>query len=177
MFVADAKVHTEGLGAAAAWLAAAAVVFAAAAATDLIDGWLARRSHNTSAFGAALDHSADKTLTAAALISLSITFLASDLVIASLILVLRDLVVAGLREGLALSRAALPVSAAGKAKTAAEMVGVILVLAAHAFALSGGGGAALMAMEISARGLVYAAAGLALWTLWTYGHAAVKSAP
>jgi len=45
-------------------------IFAAAAITDWLDGWLARRWGQTSAFGAFLDPVADKLMVAAALILL-----------------------------------------------------------------------------------------------------------
>ncbi|HKJ75711.1 MAG TPA: CDP-diacylglycerol--glycerol-3-phosphate 3-phosphatidyltransferase, partial [Gammaproteobacteria bacterium] len=49
---------------------AAALVFAVAAVTDWLDGYLARRLQETSAFGAFLDPVADKLMVAAALVVL-----------------------------------------------------------------------------------------------------------
>ena len=49
---------------------AATVIFVLAAVTDWLDGWLARRLNQTSAFGAFLDPVADKLMVAAALIIL-----------------------------------------------------------------------------------------------------------
>src|SRR3970282_1834847 len=48
----------------------ATVIFTAAALTDWLDGWLARKLDQTSAFGAFLDPVADKLMVAAALIIL-----------------------------------------------------------------------------------------------------------
>ena len=48
----------------------ATVLFCAAAATDWLDGYLARKLNQTSAFGAFLDPVADKLMVAAALIML-----------------------------------------------------------------------------------------------------------
>src|SRR5216110_2992126 len=48
----------------------ATIIFTLAAVTDWLDGWLARRLNQTSAFGAFLDPVADKLMIAAALIVL-----------------------------------------------------------------------------------------------------------
>src|SRR3712207_439691 len=48
----------------------AAILFAAAAATDFLDGWLARRSHHHSRFGRIVDPLADRALINVALILL-----------------------------------------------------------------------------------------------------------
>ena len=48
----------------------ATAVFAVAMATDQVDGWLARRRNQTSAFGSLLDPIADKVLVLAALVML-----------------------------------------------------------------------------------------------------------
>src|ERR1035437_9882952 len=49
---------------------AATLIFVIAAITDWLDGWLARKLGQTSAFGAFLDPVADKLMVAAALIVL-----------------------------------------------------------------------------------------------------------
>ena len=48
----------------------ATAVFALAMSTDQVDGWLARRRNQTSAFGSLLDPIADKVLVMAALVML-----------------------------------------------------------------------------------------------------------
>ncbi|GAA4924586.1 CDP-diacylglycerol--glycerol-3-phosphate 3-phosphatidyltransferase [Stackebrandtia albiflava] len=54
------------------WRMAAAGVFALASATDVVDGWLARRHGLVTAFGKVADPIADKALTGTALILLSL---------------------------------------------------------------------------------------------------------
>ena len=50
----------------------AALLFLAAGLTDLLDGYLARRTHQTSALGASLDQIADKLLVDAVLVTLAL---------------------------------------------------------------------------------------------------------
>lgn len=49
-------------------------LYIAAACTDLIDGWLARRSHQASAFGAQLDAAVDNLFSIAIMIFLAVAF-------------------------------------------------------------------------------------------------------
>ena len=54
---------------------AAAFVFAFASATDWLDGWIARRYHQYSAFGAFLDPVADKLMVAVTLLLYQVPFM------------------------------------------------------------------------------------------------------
>src|SRR5262245_228500 len=74
----------------------ATVVFTAAALTDWLDGWLARKLNQTSAFGAFLDPVADKLMVAAALIIL-VQLGRLDTTIA-VIIIGREITVSALRE-------------------------------------------------------------------------------
>src|SRR5919202_209225 len=77
----------------------ATIIFTAAAITDWLDGWLARRLNQTSAFGAFLDPVADKLMVAAALIIL-VQLERVDAVIA-LIIIGREITISALREWMA----------------------------------------------------------------------------
>jgi len=55
----------------AAWRIAACLTFAVASATDLVDGWIARRYALVTPFGKVADPIADKALTGSALVLLS----------------------------------------------------------------------------------------------------------
>ncbi|QOC93000.1 CDP-diacylglycerol--glycerol-3-phosphate 3-phosphatidyltransferase [Micromonospora craniellae] len=55
----------------AGWRSVACVIFVVASATDLVDGWIARRFSLVTAFGKVADPLADKALTGAALLLLS----------------------------------------------------------------------------------------------------------
>ena len=88
-----------------AWLGPAAknwtamTVFAVAALTDWLDGWLARRWGETSAFGAFLDPVADKLMVAAALILLVQLGRAEAWL--AIIIIGREITISALREWMA----------------------------------------------------------------------------
>jgi CDP-diacylglycerol--glycerol-3-phosphate 3-phosphatidyltransferase/cardiolipin synthase len=106
----------------------ATVVFVLAAATDWLDGWLARRWNQTSAFGAFLDPVADKLMVAAALIVL-VEFERVGAVVA-LIIIGREIAISALREWMAGIGAggSVAVAMVGKIKTAAQMVAIPFLL-------------------------------------------------
>lgn len=106
----------------------ATVVFAAAAVTDWLDGWLARKLNQTSAFGAFLDPVADKLMVAAALIIL-VQLERVDAIIA-LIIIGREITVSALREWMAKigESKSVAVSFLGKIKTASQMLAIPLLL-------------------------------------------------
>jgi CDP-diacylglycerol--glycerol-3-phosphate 3-phosphatidyltransferase/cardiolipin synthase len=106
----------------------ATVIFTGAAITDWLDGWLARRWNQTSAFGAFLDPVADKLMVAAALIIL-VQLGRLDAIIA-LIIIGREITISALREWMATIGQAksVAVSAIGKVKTVSQMLAIPLLL-------------------------------------------------
>src|SRR3990167_7307829 len=96
---------------------AASGVFACAAATDWLDGYLARRLEQSTPFGAFLDLVAEHT-------NLWLT-------LPAVIIIGREIVVSALREWMAElgARAHVAVSNLAKWKTAAQMVALIVLLA------------------------------------------------
>jgi CDP-diacylglycerol--glycerol-3-phosphate 3-phosphatidyltransferase/cardiolipin synthase len=106
----------------------ATIIFTAAAVTDWLDGWLARKLNQTSAFGAFLDPVADKLMVAAALIIL-IQLERVDAIIA-LIIIGREITISALREWMANIGAAksVAVSFLGKIKTTSQMLAIPLLL-------------------------------------------------
>lgn len=103
-------------------------IFTAAAITDWLDGWLARKLNQMSAFGAFLDPVADKLMVAAALITL-VQLGRVDAIIA-LIIIGREITISALREWMAQIGEAksVAVSFFGKIKTASQMVAIPLLL-------------------------------------------------
>jgi CDP-diacylglycerol--glycerol-3-phosphate 3-phosphatidyltransferase/cardiolipin synthase len=138
----------------------ATVVFVVAAGTDWLDGYLARRWNETSAFGAFLDPVADKLVVAAALIILVSLDRTGALV--AVIIIGREITISALREWMAQigARASVAVSMIGKIKTVAQMTAIPLLLYHHPLA----------GIDIHALGtwLIYVAAVLTLWSMGYY---------
>ena len=107
---------------------ASTVIFIVAALTDWLDGFLARRWNQTSAFGAFLDPVADKLMIAGALIIL-VRLDRVDAVIA-FVIIGREIAISALREWMAQIGASksVAVSSLGKIKTIAQMVAIPMLL-------------------------------------------------
>jgi len=103
-------------------------LFIAAAITDWLDGYLARRLNQMSAFGAFLDPVADKLMIAAALIVL-VELGRVDAVIA-VVIIGREIAVSALREWMAKigQSKSVAVNLLGKIKTISQMIAVPLLL-------------------------------------------------
>ena len=104
------------------------VIFVIAGITDWLDGYLARRWNQTSAFGAFLDPVADKLMVAAALIVL-VEFGRVGAIV-SLVIIGREVAVSALREWMAGEGQSSSVGVAmiGKVKTAVQMVAISFLL-------------------------------------------------
>jgi CDP-diacylglycerol---glycerol-3-phosphate 3-phosphatidyltransferase len=115
----------------------AAVVFVLAALTDWLDGYLARRLNQTSAFGAFLDPVADKLMVAVTLFLLVESHRGGWpgilMAVTGSIIVGREISVSALREWMAQagSHAAVKVAFIGKLKTAMQMVALVVLLLQH----------------------------------------------
>jgi len=103
-------------------------LFIAAAITDWLDGYLARRLNQTSAFGAFLDPVADKLMIAAALIVL-VWLQRVDAIIA-VVIIGREIAVSALREWMARigQSKSVAVNFLGKIKTISQMIAVPMLL-------------------------------------------------
>lgn len=107
------------------WRWAAAGVFVLAAATDRLDGWLARRLGQVTDWGKLVDPIADKALVGAALITLSALGDLSWWV--TVVILVRELGITALRFAV-LRYAVIAASPGGKAKTVLQTVGITLFL-------------------------------------------------
>ncbi len=109
---------------------AAAFVFLLGALTDWLDGYLARRLNQQSAFGAFLDPVADKIMVAIVLVMLVQSNPELWMALPAMVIISREIVVSALREWMAESghRALVAVNVLGKFKTIAQMVALLLML-------------------------------------------------
>lgn len=104
----------------------ALIVFLAAAATDMLDGYLARRWKQVTTVGTLLDPIADKLLISAAMISLvQIRMLPGWLVI---LVIGREFAVTGLRGIAAAEGYVIKASELGKTKMVLQVAGVALIM-------------------------------------------------
>ncbi|NVK22900.1 MAG: CDP-diacylglycerol--glycerol-3-phosphate 3-phosphatidyltransferase [Kangiellaceae bacterium] len=141
-------------------------IFCFAAATDWLDGFLARKMQIESPFGAFLDPVADKLMVAITLILLVEREASVWLAIPAMIIISREITVSALREWMAEvgSRAVVEVSNIGKAKTVCQMLAIFLLLLASPsiFGLSKSFGYFF----------IWVAALLTLWSMLLYLRAA-----
>ncbi len=110
--------------------AVCAGIFLLAAITDWLDGYLARRLNQISAFGAFLDPVADKLMVAVALILLVQVHPTVVFTIPAAVIIGREIAVSSLREWMAEigERASVAVSTVGKIKTTVQMIALLLLL-------------------------------------------------
>ncbi len=135
-----------------------AALFALAAATDWLDGYLARSRNEVTAFGRFLDPVADKLLVATALTLLVEAGHAPALLAA--IIIGREIVISALREWLAHASSIVHVSWLGKWKTAVQMAAILLLLLhERLFGVD---------MHLAGMALLWMAALLTLWSAWEY---------
>lgn len=106
------------------WIAAG--IFAVLAATDAVDGYIARSRNQVTTFGKFIDPLADKLLITAALVALvDLEQLPSWI---ALVIISRELVVSGLRMVAVAEGRVIAASSNGKIKTILQIVAVIFFL-------------------------------------------------
>jgi CDP-diacylglycerol---glycerol-3-phosphate 3-phosphatidyltransferase len=103
-----------------------ALLFAVAAATDWIDGYLARRWEVTTKLGSFLDTTADKLLVTGVLIGLVAVERASPWV--AIIIIGREIMVLGLRGVIAAGGTVMQASMLGRLKTAIQFLAILLAI-------------------------------------------------
>ena len=145
---------------------AATAIFVFASITDWLDGWIARRYQQYSAFGAFLDPVADKLMVAVALVITVQYHHTVWMALWASVIIGREIAVSALREWMAElgQRAKVAVATVGKIKTVVQMVALGFLLYREP----------LLGLPIFQIGewLLAAAAILTLWSGFEYARAA-----
>lgn len=144
----------------------AGFLFTLGALTDWLDGWLARRTGQTSAFGAFLDPVADKLAVTVALFVIVQADPTPLMALVSAVIVGREITISALREWMAGIGAGANVQVAGlgKLKTIVQMVAIVMLLIREP--LLG------LPVYLIGQGLLLVAAVLTLWSGYVYLRAA-----
>jgi len=143
----------------------AAVIFTVAAVTDLLDGYIARRTGQITNFGKLFDPIADKLLVLSALILLMSVDRVSALVV--ILIIARELAVTGIRTIAASERFIIAAETTGKYKMALQVVAIVLLI------LEGTGLAELGNMHLVGTATLYVSLALGylsggqyVWSFW-----------
>jgi CDP-diacylglycerol--glycerol-3-phosphate 3-phosphatidyltransferase len=151
--------------------------FVVAAVTDFFDGWLARRLHATSVWGAILDPIADKVLVCGVILGLLTMGSHAAVAIPAALILFREFTVSALREVAAGRGVSLPVTLLAKWKTTLQLVALgaeLLVACWAAFALPDDPGV-LGPATMGAHALLWAAAVITVITGVQYWEQARKA--
>ncbi|MBI2261253.1 MAG: CDP-diacylglycerol--glycerol-3-phosphate 3-phosphatidyltransferase [Caulobacterales bacterium] len=143
------------------------IIFLVAASTDWVDGFLARRWHATTRWGAILDPIADKVLVTGAILGVLAWGSVPQIAIPCGLILFREFAVSALRETVA-GKVKLPVTLLAKWKTTLQMVALA---ALQLVLLWDGFGLPLEwqpHFQTFAYILIWAAAIVTLWTGWQY---------
>lgn len=155
-----------------------AILFSIAAITDWLDGYLARKWGEETAFGAFLDPVADKLVVVVAMVLIIAKYPDSVwITLAGLVIISREIIITALREWMAGQgkRSVVAVSNIGKWKTGMQITAIIMLclfkpsfeFAGYAYGLWG---------FWLAQFFLYVAAILTLWSMVLYLKAGLKEA-
>jgi CDP-diacylglycerol--glycerol-3-phosphate 3-phosphatidyltransferase len=153
--------------------------FVLGAVTDFFDGFLARKLHAETAWGATLDPIADKILVCGTILGLFALRPIPEVAVPAALILFREFAVSALRESAASRGVKLNVTWLAKWKTTLQLVGLGLLMLVEAWAALG--------LEVNpdvmdpvrqaAVGLIWVAAAVTLWTGWDYVRAARRAIP
>lgn len=153
--------------------------FVLGAITDFFDGFLARKLHAETAWGATLDPIADKILVCGTILGLFALRPIPEVAVPAALILFREFAVSALRESAASRGVMLKVTWLAKWKTTLQLVGLGLLMLVEAWAALG--------LEVNpdvmdpvrqaAVGLIWLAAAVTLWTGWDYVRAARRAIP
>src|ERR1044072_6021005 len=144
---------------------AAAIVFTVAAVTDMLDGYIARRTGQVTKLGKMLDPIADTLLVLSALIVLMNVDRVSALV--ALLIIAREVAVTGIRAIAAGEGMVIAAETTGKYKMALQVVAIVLLILENTF-MSDFGNLHLAGIVTLYLSLVlgYVSGGQYVWSFW-----------
>jgi CDP-diacylglycerol---glycerol-3-phosphate 3-phosphatidyltransferase len=144
----------------------AALVYTATAATDFLDGWVARRKNLVTVIGKFLDPLADKLIAMAALVMLVHLGRVTAWVV--ILVMAREFAVTGLRTIAMSEGIVIAAGREGKYKTAVQLVGIVFLLLHYRYPID----FLVTTAEVDANrvgtGLLYISVALSLWSAWKY---------
>jgi CDP-diacylglycerol--glycerol-3-phosphate 3-phosphatidyltransferase len=144
----------------------AALIYAAVAATDFLDGWLARRLNLETVIGKFLDPLADKLIAMAALVMLVHLGRVGAWVV--ILVLAREFAVTGLRSIAMSEGIVIAAGREGKYKTAIQLVGITFLLLHYRYPIH----FLFFTADVDANrvgtALVYLSLVFSLWSAWSY---------
>jgi len=149
----------------------AAALFAFLAATDAVDGYLARTKNQVTNFGKLIDPLADKLLVTAALISL--VELGTVPAWVALVIISREFIVTGLRMVAVAEGHTIAAGSFGKAKTVLQVVAIVAFILKDSDPLMALGSTILFWVEIFSWGLMALALSLTVASMVDYFYHAL----
>ena len=150
------------------------VIFVVAASSDWVDGYLARRWHATTRWGAILDPIADKILVTGAILGVLAWGALPQIAIPCGLILFREFAVSALRETIA-GRVTLEVTPLAKWKTTVQLVALGCQLFARNWDGFGLDFEYLPYFQLFADSLIWFAAIATVWTGWQYFETARRS--
>ena len=144
----------------------AALVYTFTAATDFLDGWLARRLNLVTVIGKFLDPLADKLIAMAALVMLvHLGRVAAWVVI---VLMARDFAVNGLRTIAMSEGIVIAAGKEGKYKTAVQLIGIVFLLLHYPYPIDFLFGTVVVDANRLGTALLYISVFFSVWSAWKY---------
>jgi CDP-diacylglycerol--glycerol-3-phosphate 3-phosphatidyltransferase len=144
----------------------AALVYSATAATDFLDGWIARRKNLVTVIGKFLDPLADKLIAMAALVMLvHLGRVAAWVVV---VVMAREFAVTGLRSIAMSEGIVIAAGQEGKYKTALQLVAIVFLLLHYAYPIDFVVWTAVVDANRIGTVLLYISVFFAVWSAWKY---------
>jgi len=151
------------------WIAAA--VFTLLAATDGVDGYLARSRNEVTTFGKFIDPLADKLLVTAALLALiELAVLPAWI---ALVIISREFIVSGLRMVASAEGQVIAASWYGKVKTVLQIIAIVMFIVKDSALIASLGDVPFMAFQVASWAVMSAAVVMTIMSMLDYfRHAA-----